>query len=92
MTMDESNVIRIREARDRLNKSRTDAKSKEADLLKIYNSILTESGVDVRNMIVPGKCKCPSGPIGTCVYNYFEDPCHEDCIFCHESEERESNG
>ena len=68
--MDESNVIRIREARDRLNKSRTDAKSKEADLLKIYNSILTESGVDVRNMIVPGKFKCPSGPIGTCVYNY----------------------
>lgn len=90
--MDESNVIRIEEARDRLRKSRTEAKAKEGELLKIYNSILKENGVDARSMIVPGKWQCFDGPIGTCVYNYFEDPCHEDCIFCHKPEERESNG
>lgn len=90
--MDESNVIRIEEAKDKLSRSRSDAQDKEVDLLKIYSSILKGNGVDPRNIIVPGTCQCPSGPIGTCVYNYFEDPCHEDCIFCHESEERESNG
>ena len=90
--MEESNVIRIEEAKARLSKSRSEAQDSEGDLLKIYNSILIKEGVDARNMIVPGKKKCFDGPIGTCVYNYFEDPCHEDCIFCHQSEERKRNG
>ncbi len=32
--------------------------------------------------------ECEESPIGTCLYNKFEDKSHNNCIFCHEPEER----
>ena len=32
--------------------------------------------------------KCPKSPIGLCVYDDCEDQYHDECIFCHEPEER----
>lgn len=31
---------------------------------------------------------CEDSPIGICIYNDFEDPAHDFCIFCQEPEER----
>lgn len=31
---------------------------------------------------------CPVSPDGWCWYDHDEDPCHDDCLFCHEPEER----
>lgn len=30
---------------------------------------------------------CP-GPLGTCVYNDYDDPRHDNCLFCHDPVER----
>ena len=32
--------------------------------------------------------KCRESHIGYCVYDVVDDPAHDDCIFCHEPEER----
>lgn len=32
--------------------------------------------------------KCPAGPVGYCVYDIIADPARDDCLFCHEPEER----
>ena len=31
---------------------------------------------------------CPESPFGYCAYHIFEDRAHDDCIFCHEPQER----
>lgn len=31
---------------------------------------------------------CPDSPFGWCVYNRFEDPAHDNCLYCHEPQER----
>ena len=30
---------------------------------------------------------CP-GPLGVCVYNQEKDSCYDDCLFCHQPDER----
>jgi len=37
---------------------------------------------------VSGGWNCLESPIGCCLYNDAEDPAHDDCLFCHEPEER----
>lgn len=32
--------------------------------------------------------RCNDSPIGWCVYNHFDDPAHDNCVFCGEPEER----
>ncbi len=34
-----------------------------------------------------GDWKC-TGPVGVCVYDHFEDPPHDHCLFCGDPEER----
>lgn len=31
---------------------------------------------------------CPESPLGLCVYHTFKDKPHDDCVFCHQPEER----
>ncbi len=31
---------------------------------------------------------CEDSPMGWCVYHRFDDPAHDNCIFCHEPQER----
>jgi len=35
-----------------------------------------------------GDWKCDTSPIGECVYDSANDTYHDDCIFCHEPDER----
>lgn len=35
-----------------------------------------------------GHWECPDSPIKRCVYNQDVDPCCDDCIICHDPEER----
>ena len=32
--------------------------------------------------------RCKDSPLGWCVYDNMEDRYHDDCLFCHEPEER----
>jgi len=38
--------------------------------------------------VISREWKCTKSPIGYCVYDVVEDPVHDDCIFCHDPEER----
>ncbi len=31
---------------------------------------------------------CPTSPFNKCVYNSVDDPCLDDCLFCHQPYER----
>ena len=31
---------------------------------------------------------CDKSPIGLCVYDNLEDKAHDDCVFCHQPQER----
>lgn len=35
-----------------------------------------------------GHWECKTSPIGVCVYNREEDQCEDDCLFCHQPDER----
>lgn len=35
-----------------------------------------------------GSWDCEKSPTGQCVYNHNMDPAHDDCLFCHDPEER----
>ncbi len=86
--MDQATEQRIEEAKALVREHRYATQDLEGELLRLYNSILTKHGIATQYMIAPGTCQCDESPIGSCVYNYFQDPCHEDCIFCHESEDK----
>lgn len=32
--------------------------------------------------------ECPDSPFGWCAYHNFEDPVHDNCIYCHDPQER----
>ena len=32
--------------------------------------------------------KCSQSPVGWCIYDGFTDPAHDDCLWCHKSNER----
>lgn len=34
-----------------------------------------------------GILDCEKSPIGVCVYSQYRDPEHENCLFCHKSED-----
>lgn len=37
---------------------------------------------------VIGSWDCEHSPFGICMYHNFEDPAHDNCIFCHQPNER----
>jgi len=50
--------------------------------------VLKEAGFDPEELAVTDYWKCENSPVGKCVYEAFEDPCHDRCIFCGDPEER----
>ncbi len=40
------------------------------------------------NATVSYTWECGKSPVGYCAYDESEDPCRDDCIFCHDPEER----
>lgn len=45
-------------------------------------------GAKPRELAIPETWECEKSPVGTCVYNDRKDPMHDDCLFCHDPEER----
>lgn len=54
----------------------------------MYGQVLKEHDLDPSKIVVPGSWDCEKSPVGKCVYDFYEDPCREDCLFCHDPEER----
>lgn len=44
-------------------------------------------GIPIEKMGYSLTWGCP-GPLGVCVFNAEEDSCFDNCLFCHEPEER----
>jgi hypothetical protein len=40
------------------------------------------------NRLTLGNWDCPTSPTGSCIYDATEDPCLDDCLFCHDPDER----
>ena len=38
--------------------------------------------------VISYEWECSQSPIGYCVYDSIDDPAHDDCLFCHDPEER----
>ena len=46
------------------------------------------SGFDGLAHIITYNWECEKSPVGWCVYHHWDDPAHDDCIFCHGPDER----
>ena len=67
----------------------TEIKKEIDDLLFEQDSILDKHlGEDEGQWHKVGTWKCNESPIGFCVYHPFKDPALDNCIFCHEPNER----
>lgn len=60
----------------------------EVHVDQVYRAILFENGLDPKHLEIPETWDCEKSPVETCVYNPYEDPCHDQCIFCGDPEER----
>jgi hypothetical protein len=40
------------------------------------------------DLVIGDYWECPESPTGHCVYDRYEDPAHDNCIFCGDPEER----
>ena len=75
-------------------RARIEDLSTHIDLLKCkMKEILEEAAGDkLTEPLFMYTCKpvwhCDDSPIGWCVYNHFDDPAHDNCVFCGEPEER----
>lgn len=50
-----------------------------------------DEDVEDGDVTAPGTWNCPDtarNVVGTCVYDEQEDPAHDNCLFCHQPEER----
>lgn len=61
-------------------------KKERALTVKLMKYLKQEGISDIYPVV--GDWKCEKSPIGHCIYNHFDDPVHDDCIFCHEPDER----
>jgi hypothetical protein len=52
---------------------------------KMINASL---GRDEPEYYYPETWECDKSPTGYCAYDFNGDPCHDDCLFCHQPEER----
>jgi len=53
---------------------------------KIVRNVFPE--FDWMYQVISNEWECSTSPVGYCVYDIVEDPAHDDCIFCHDPEER----
>jgi hypothetical protein len=70
--------------------------AKQAFMVSIANmelnsadaSCRTRCGSRPRELVITQTWECETSPIGYCVYDDEDDPVHDDCLFCHDPEER----
>jgi len=69
-----------------LRRLRADVKEDEAEA-----SVIPDGAVESGRVVADGGWTCPDverNVYGFCIYDDDEDPCHDNCLFCHEPEER----
>ena len=64
------------------------AEYSHCEMLEVYGIVLKEHGFDPENVVIPGSWDCEKSPVGKCVYDFYQDPCRDSCLFCHDPEER----
>lgn len=79
---------RVKKAKERLASARAKFEVAESDFLDACGEVLRERGIDPSNVVVPKTWDCNKSPVGTCVYDFFQDPCRDSCLFCGDPEER----
>ena len=79
---------RVTEARKKYDAAKEKLDDAENELLKSYGDVLRERGLDPDNTVVPGSWDCEESPVGKCVYDFYEDPARDCCLFCGDPEER----
>jgi hypothetical protein len=75
----------MNEFRERIQVQKDIIRDAELNIEKIIAPFVEEFAWVYR---VPNIWDCEKSPIGTCIYNKFEDPAMDGCIFCHEPYER----
>lgn len=53
----------------------------------LREALAKQYGLDAE-VVYLGHWDCPESPIHRCIYNQDEDPYCDDCIICHDPEER----
>lgn len=83
---------RIKEVQGRLAKLQT---ARLELKMEMVNQALEVDGMAPRDCCVAkpprfyfGEWECEPSPVGKCVYNQVVDHDHDNCLFCHEPEER----
>ena len=84
---------RIEALEDRIH---TLEEAKQAFMVSIANMELNSAdaahrtccGSKPRDLVITQTWDCETSPIGYCVYEDTKDPMHDDCLFCHDPEER----
>jgi len=65
-----------------------DVKEAKFRLEVLESSIIQQAFPEFNSLLYQvGVWKC-SGPVGYCLYDKYVDPAFDDCIFCHEPDER----
>lgn len=77
---------KVKPVRDTLIKLDTEKRAIEAEVRKIVYQYTSEQYPT--RYEIDTFWGCSKSPFGWCCYNHFEDRGHDDCIFCHEPQER----
>jgi hypothetical protein len=64
------------------------SEEKEADREKILAELKKQGQNLPTGQLALGSRDCPTSPTGVCVYDADEDPCYDDCLFCHNEERK----
>lgn len=78
----------VRSARESVAQARCMLSAVEDDLCHIQNLVLKANGYYPDDIVVTEDWDCTKSPVGKCIYNQFEDPCHDQCLVCGDPEER----
>ena len=82
----DARVIKAQEAFDQAEAALRIARGR---LTFAFGEVLSEAGHNPAKTVVPvNGWDCKKSPIGKCVYDCFEDPCRDECLFCHDPADR----
>jgi len=77
----------IRAARESVDQARFMLECTKDDLCHIQNLVLKADGHYPDDIEVTEHHKCKKSPIGMCIYDQFDDPCHDQCLACGKAED-----
>ncbi len=79
---------RVLAVREKANAAKEAFKVADGELLDVYGKVLREHGHNPDDIVVPGTWDCEKSPVGKCVYDFYQDPARDCCLYCGQPEER----